>query len=134
MNFSLSMVPYLSIPVKALLQDLARKGPFSCTPARSCKILQDPAGSCGILWDFAEILQEFRARILQDSCKIPQDPAGSCNILQDLAGVQEKRTFSCKILQERFYWDIKTGLKYTQGLKYVPDSGAELKKQMPWPV
>ena len=57
----LQLVP--NHPVKTLLQDLARKGPF-CTPARSCKILQDPT---------------------------------------DLAGAQEKRTFSCKILQECFY-------------------------------
>ena len=32
-------------PVKMLLQDLARKGRFFLHP---CKILQDPAGSCGI--------------------------------------------------------------------------------------
>ena len=96
-------------PVKMLLQDLARKGPFSCTPARSCKILQDPVGSCGILQDFAGILQDSCTKFLLDSSKshkILQDPAASCKILQDLAGVQEKRTFSCKILQERFYWVV----------------------------
>ena len=32
-----------------LLQDLTRKGPFSCISTRPCKILQDPVGSCGIL-------------------------------------------------------------------------------------
>ena len=56
------------------LQDLTRKGPFSCTPARFCKI--DPARS---------------RRIFQESCR---------NFVQDShAGVQEKRTFlvrSCK--------------------------------------
>ena len=76
-----------SFPVKTLLQDLTRNGLFSCIPARSCKILQEPVRSCGIL-------QESCTKFLQDSCKIPQD----------LAGMQEKRTFSCKILQERFYW------------------------------
>ena len=45
------------------------------------------AKSCGIL-------QESCRKFVQDSCKIPQD----------LAGMQEKMTFSCKILQERFYW------------------------------
>ena len=90
---------------------------------RSCKILQekilflaplqdlarDPVGSCGILWGFAGILQEFCARILQDSYKIPQDPEKSHRILQDLARScwgARKRTFSSKILQERFYWVV----------------------------
>ena len=36
--------PY--IPVKTLLQDLTRKGHFSCIPARSRRILQDLASSC----------------------------------------------------------------------------------------
>ena len=64
---------------------LARKGPFLLHP---CKILQDPAGSFGIL-------QEFRARILQVCCIISQvveDLARSCRdarkkdlFLQDLA-------------------------------------------------
>ena len=34
-------------PVKMLLHDLPRKGPFSCIPARSCEILQDLARFCG---------------------------------------------------------------------------------------
>ena len=90
------------IPVKTLLQDLARKGPFFLHPARSCKILRDLVGFCRNLAGF---LHKILARILQDSCKIPQ-----CKILQDLAGVQDKRTFSCKTLQERFYWDGTTFL------------------------
>ena len=92
------------IPVKTLLQDLARKDPFSCTPARSCRILQDPAGSCGILRDFAcrnlaGILCKNPARFLQNparSHKIPQDLARSCKILQ---GCKKKGPFlarSCK--------------------------------------
>ena len=70
--------------------------------ARSCKkrffflvSLQDLARSCGILRDFAGILQEFCARFLQNPAryhKIPQDLARSCRdtrkkdlFLQDLA-------------------------------------------------
>ena len=57
-------------PVKMLLKDLTRKGPFFL---HTCKILlQDPARSCGIL-------QESWTKFLQD-----------------LAGKQEKRIFSCK--------------------------------------
>ena len=59
------------IPVKMLLQDLTRKGPFFLHP---CKILQDPVGSCGIL-------EESCRNSVQDSCKIlqdPQDPARYC--------------------------------------------------------
>ena len=85
-----------SYPVKTLLQDLARKGPFFLHP---CKILQDLAGSCRILRDLegfcrnlAGFLHEIPARFLQDSCKIPQDPA-----LQDLArscrGARKKDLF-----------------------------------------
>ena len=55
-----------TIPVKTLLQDLARKGPFSCT-------LQDPAGFC--------------RKFLQDSCRIPQDLARSCR------GARKKELF-----------------------------------------
>ena len=87
-------------PVKMLLQDLTRKGPF-CIPARSCKNLQCPARSC-------RILQEFYKNLAGILCKIPagflQNPTRSHRILQDLAGMQEKRAFSCKILQEHFYW------------------------------
>ena len=67
------------IPVKMLLQDLTRKGPFFL---HSCKIFQHLARFCGILWDFrniAGILHEFCARFLQDYCKI----TGSCKILQE---------------------------------------------------
>ena len=35
--------------VKTLLQDLPRKGLFTCIPARSCKMLLDLVESCGIL-------------------------------------------------------------------------------------
>ena len=84
------------LPVKTPLQDLARKGSFFLHP---CKILQDPVGSCGILRDFVGILQEFCARFLQN-------PTRSHRILQDLAGMQEKRTFSYKILQECLYSDV----------------------------
>ena len=35
-----------TFPVKTLLQDLTRKGPFFLYP---CKILQDPTGSCKIM-------------------------------------------------------------------------------------
>ena len=89
------------LPVKTLLQDLARKGPFFL---HFCKILQDLARYCEILRDLvgfcrilAGILQEFCARILQDSCKIPQDSTRSCRILQDLArscrGARKKDLF-----------------------------------------
>ena len=54
----------IELPVKALLQDLTRKGPFFLHP---CKILKDLAKSCGIL-------QELWARFLQN-------PARSCRIL-----------------------------------------------------
>ena len=62
-------------PSKTLLKDLTRKGPFSCMPARSCKILQDLAGFC--------------RNLAQNSCKIVQDLARSCRQAR-------KRTFSCK--------------------------------------
>ena len=62
-------------PVKTLLQNLTRKGPFSCIPARSHKIPQDIATFCRNL---AEILCKIPAK----SHKIPQDLAGSCKILQ----------------------------------------------------
>ena len=76
-------------PVKTLLQDLARKGPFFLHPckilqdlARSCKILRDLAGSCGILQESCKILA-------RNSCKIParflQNPTRSRKIPQDLA-------------------------------------------------
>ena len=58
---------------------LQEKVLFSCTPAKSC----------GILQNFAGILQEFCARFLQN-------PAGFCKILQ---GCKKKGTFlarSCK--------------------------------------
>ena len=61
------------------MQDLPRKDPFSCIPARFWKILWD-------LGDFAGILQQV-------SCKIPQDPAKSQKISQDLAGIKEKAPF-----------------------------------------
>ena len=83
------LTKFTTHPVKTLLQDLPRKGPFSSTPARSCEILQDPVRSC-------RILQESCRNLAQDSCKIPTK---SRKILLDLAGVQEKRTFSWKILQ-----------------------------------
>ena len=58
-------------PVKTVLQDLARKGPFFLHP---CKILRNLAISCGIL-------QDSCTKFLQDSCKIPQDLARYCKIL-----------------------------------------------------
>ena len=72
---------------------------FSCTPARSCKILRDLVGSCGILQESCKNLAGFLckdpARFLQNptrSRKIPQDLARSCRgarkkdlFLQDLA-------------------------------------------------
>ena len=64
-------------PVKTLLQDFARKGPFFL---RHCKILQDPVGSCGIL-------QESCMNFVQESYKIP---AKSCKILQ---GCKKKDLF-----------------------------------------
>ena len=72
-----------------------------------CKILQDLVRSCGILWDFAGILQESCRNFMQESCKIPAKSHKIHRILQDLARScrgARKRTFSCKILQERFYW------------------------------
>ena len=51
-----------------LLQDLTRKGPFSCISVRSCKILQDPAGSCGILQESCRNLahRNFESCIIID--------------------------------------------------------------------
>ena len=57
------------------------------------------ARSCKILWDFAGILKEPCCKFLQDSCKIPHDPTRSHKM-------QVEKTFSWKILQERFYWAI----------------------------
>ena len=92
-----------SYPVKTLLQDLARKGPFFLHP---CKILQDRARSCGILRDLvgfcrnlAGFLHEIPARFLLNptrSRKIPQDLERSCKIL---LGCKKKGPFlarSCK--------------------------------------
>ena len=80
-------------PSKNTLAKSYKKVLFSCIPARSCKILQDLVGSCGIL-------QESCRNFVQDSCK-------SHKILQDLARScrdARKKDFSCKILQEHFYW------------------------------
>ena len=84
-------------PVKTLLQDLARSCKKRSFFLHPCKILRDLAGFCRNLAGF---LHKIPARFLQN-------PARSRRILQDLVGVQEKKTFSCKILQERFYWDIE---------------------------
>ena len=54
------IIPQLSIPVKTLLQDLTRKGSFSCIPARSCKILWFCSNLAGIL-------HKIHARFLQYS-------------------------------------------------------------------
>ena len=91
------------------------QAPSKYALARSCKkrsfflaTLQDLARSCRILRDLARFCRNLAAiscKIPAKSHKIPQDPAGSCKILQALAGVQEKRTLSCKILRERFYWE-----------------------------
>ena len=96
-NYSYCMVIHESVliskhialkefPVKTLLQDLARKGPFFLHP---CKILQDSVGSCGVLQESCRILA-------RNSCKIParflQNPTRSRKIQQDLAR-------SCKIMQ-----------------------------------
>ena len=79
---------------KILLQDLARKGPSFLHPF---KILQDSARSH---W----ILPESCRNLAQNSCKNPAS-AKSHKIRQGPARMQEKRTFSCKILREHFYWD-----------------------------
>ena len=71
-------------PVKMLLQDLTRKGPFFLYPY---KILQDLTRFCGILGDvvgFCRNIAQIPARFLQNptrSCKIPQDLAKPCKIL-----------------------------------------------------
>ena len=94
--------------IKMLLQAckiLQEKVLFSCTPARSCKILQDPTGSCGILWDFAGILQDSCTKFLQDSCKIPAEShkmQDLAKILQDLARVQEKKDLFLQDLARAF--------------------------------
>ena len=82
--WSIFLMPSWNRPVKMLLQDLIRKGPFLAS-------LQDFARSCGILRVFAGILHKIPARFLQNS-------AESCKILQGC----NKRTFSCKILQDAF--------------------------------
>ena len=82
----------MSSPVKMLLQNLARKGPFFLHP---CKILQNLARSCGILRDlvgFCRNLAQNSYKIPAKSRKIPRDLARSCRDVR-------KRTFSCKILQ-----------------------------------
>ena len=70
------------IPVKILLQDLTRKGPLFLHPAS--------------LQDLADLIRKI---LFLHPCKI----------LQDLAGMQDKRNFSCKILQEHFYWEFFKG-------------------------
>ena len=107
----------VNLPSKMLLQDLTRTVLASLQDlARSCRILQDFAGSCGIL-------QEFCARFLKNptiSRKIPQDLVR----MQNLVGIQEKRIFSCKILQERFYWVVVIKLKNTMaGRLYIKRRG-----------
>ena len=118
-----------SYPVKTLLQDLTRKGPFFLHP---CKILQDSVGSCRILWDYAGNLQEscrnfvqYSCKILANSHKIAQDPAGSCKILQDLTGMQEKGTFlvrSCKsnFTGSAWFLDIRISACYNVDPKIGP--------------
>ena len=85
---------YKYIITKNALARSCKKRSFFLAPlqdlARSCKILWDLAGSCGILQESCRILA-------RNSCKIParflQNPTRSRKILQDLAR-------SCKILQE----------------------------------
>ena len=55
----------VQFPVKVLLQDLPRKGPFFL---HLSKIMRDLARSGEILWDFAGILCNIPARFLQ-GCK-----------------------------------------------------------------
>ena len=90
-HFHQNMQMLVQFPVKALLQDFPRKGPFFL---RLCKIMRDLARSCKILWDFAGILVQYSCKILAGSCKDAR-----------------KRTFSLKILQKHFYWGY---LHYSQ--------------------
>ena len=92
-------------PVKMLLQDLIRKGPFFLHPF---KILQDLARSCEIFRDFAGFFRNLAGILYKTPARFLQNPARSRMILQDLEGMQEKRTFSCKILLEHFYWEGTT--------------------------
>ena len=80
---------HVHLPSKNALARSYEKRSFFLHP---CKILQDPAGSCKIMQDFAGILHESCTKFLQN-------PARSHRILQDLAGMQEKGPFlvrSCK--------------------------------------
>ena len=88
-----------------LLQDLIRKGPFFLHPF---KILQDLARSCEIFRDFAGFFRNLAWILYKTPARFLQNPARSRMILQDLEGMQEKRTFSCKILLEHFYWEGTT--------------------------
>ena len=98
---------YRMHPSKNALARSCKKRSFFLAPlqdlARSCKILWDLAGSCGILQESCRNLARNScknpARFLQNptiSRKIPQDLAGSCKILQ---GCKKKGPFlarSCK--------------------------------------
>ena len=59
---------------------------------RSCKILRDLMGFC-------RNLAQNSFKIPAKPCKIPQDLTGSCKDAR-------KGIFSCKILQEHFYWEF----------------------------
>ena len=79
----------LPLPSKNTLAKSCKKRSFFLHP---CKILQDLARSCRILRNLvrfcrnrAGILQEFRARILQDSCKSCRGARKKDLFLQDLA-------------------------------------------------
>ena len=73
-------------PLKMLLQDLPRKGPFSCIPARSCEIL----------WDFARILQESYSMI---PARFLQNPTRSNRNAR-------KKDLSLEDLARAFYWAV----------------------------
>ena len=78
-NFPLYSIGCVLIPSKNALARSCKKRSFFLAP------LQELARSCGILRDFAGILQDSCTKFLQDSCKILQDPTRPCRILQDLA-------------------------------------------------
>ena len=85
-------------PSRNALAGSCKKRSFFLAPlqdlARYCKILRDPAGSCGILQESCRILA-------QNPCKNParflQNPTRSCRILQDFArscrGARKKDLF-----------------------------------------
>ena len=96
-----------SYPVKTLLQDLPRKGPLSCTPARSCEILQDPVRSFGISQESSSnLVQPSKNRLTRNIhilqvffCKLcTKNEAFLARYEKSCKKILQDSYFSCKIL------------------------------------